>query len=91
MIVGGAVSLESLVGEYVELNKPEVGFLKSKKLQLSEYVDRQLKHLVIEENFDFEAISDLLSTRCSTQDVCSQSTTTNCRGCTVRSAGRRSI
>lgn len=90
-MVDPPASLEQLIAEYIESNKPEIGYLKTKKLQLSAYVDRQLKHLVVEENFDFEAISDLLSTSaCSTQDACSLSTTPNCRGCTAKNDGRRS-
>lgn len=90
MIVDGTATLESLVHEYVEEHKPELGYLKTKKLQLSAYVDRQLKHLVIEENFDFEAISDLLSKTCSTQDACSRRTIISCREYTARRDGLRS-
>lgn len=45
----------------MELHKPEIGHLKLKKLHISPYVDRQIRHLVVEEYFDFEAISDLMS------------------------------
>lgn len=45
----------------MELHKPDVGHLKVKKLHVSPYVDKQIRHLVVEEYFDFEAISDLMS------------------------------
>ena len=53
-----------------ELLKEEVSNLKknpetliTSKTMFNQYADRQLKHLVLSEEFDFDKIADLLSTQ----------------------------